>query len=131
MALPTFTSIALPQDMQIVDENGRISQAWYRVFQALIQLLPNTGTATTSLSASIAALDAELSALIESNTTRISSLEGNLDQPAIADLSVSVLPVGAAYLQAEVQALEARLRATNIAFNTLLASLEAANILEP
>jgi hypothetical protein len=131
MALPAFTSIALPQDMQIVDADGRVSQAWYRVFQALIQLLPNTGTATTTLQAAIAALDAELAPLIAANTSRIAALENNLDQPAMADLATSVLAVSPAYAQAEVVAIETRLRDTTTAFNTLLARLEAANILEP
>lgn len=112
MAVPDFGRLALPQDMTLVDASGRISSAWYRVLAAFVAVYPKLielGDEVTGNNAAIAAI---------------------LGKAAVSDAVTTPLTIGATYSQAEIQALEARVRDQAATINTLIARLEAAGILE-
>lgn len=116
MAIPDFGRLALPQDMTLVDATGRVSQAWYRVLAAFVAVYPKLTELGSTVSDNDAALDARIDAII--------------GQPLVGDAPTTSLTIGVAYSQAEIQALEARVRDQAAIINTLIARLEAAGILE-
>lgn len=126
MALPVFSFIAAPQDQMLVLPNGAINPAWHRFFLQLPALMPKLAAATTTLDGLISATSADISAV----SARVTAIENDLGQPAVTDAATTTLPIGAGYNQAEIQALETRVRAQAATINTLIARLEAAGVLE-
>lgn len=125
-----FKPIPLPQDLKLVDEGGNVSGSWLGTVSKLASLpsalnayAKSTGDAITDAKSTSAAADQALG-------TRISVLEANLQQEAIADLDTApVLNVGAIYEQSEIVAIRDRLLAAETKLNAMLAALRAAAIL--
>lgn len=125
-----FKPIPLPQDLKLVDEGGNVSGSWLGAVSKLANLpsalnayAKSTGDAITDAKSTSAAADQALG-------TRISVLEANLQQEAIADLDTApVLNVGAIYEQSEIVAIRDRLLAAETKLNAMLAALRAAAIL--
>ena len=126
---PTFANIALPQDMQIVGQDGRLSPAWHRVFQIFVGFIASY----QRLSANGVSLDGRVEtaeAEIDAVEARTSALEDNLGQAALADVSASLLSFSAIYDQTEIEALDAERVALAGKVDSILAALRAAKIIQ-
>ena len=127
MAVPDFGRLALPQDMTLVDASGRVSQAWYRVLAAFVAVYPKLIQLGETVNSNNTATNAAIAAGDDALDARITAIVG---QAAVSDAVTTTLTIGATYSQAEVQALETRVRDQAATINTLIARLEAAGILE-